>query len=144
MINLRQGGLLAEFNKGRQLAKCSSLLLLTFLIASYSPCLSSRADEPATQLEQEATFWFVPHTHWEGAVFKTREEYLEMGLPNILVALNLLKTHPEYRFVLDQACYIKPFLERYPEEVATFQKYVADGRLQIVGGLCLQLPYLRC
>jgi hypothetical protein len=23
----------------------------------------------------------VPHTHWEGAVFKTREEYLEIGLP---------------------------------------------------------------
>ena len=29
-------------------------------------------------------FYFIPHTHWEGAVFKTREEYLEMGLPNIL------------------------------------------------------------
>ncbi|NOY41057.1 MAG: hypothetical protein GXP26_04355 [Planctomycetes bacterium] len=135
MINLRQSGLLTEFNRGRQLAKCSSLLLLAFVVTSYLPFLSSRAAEPATQLEQEATFWFVPHTHWEGAVFKTREEYLEMGLPNILVALNLLKTHPEYRFVLDQACYIKPFLERYPEEVATFQKYVSDGRLQIVGGL---------
>jgi hypothetical protein len=26
------------------------------------------------------TLWLVPHTHWEGAVFKTREEYLEIGL----------------------------------------------------------------
>jgi hypothetical protein len=56
------------------------------------------------------TLWLVPHTHWEGAVFKTREEYLEIGLPNIVRALTLLKAHPEYRFVLDQVCYVKPFL----------------------------------
>ena len=34
--------------------------------------------------ENKSTFWVIPHTHWEGAVFKTRTEYLEMGLPNIL------------------------------------------------------------
>ncbi len=79
------------------------------------------------------TLWIVPHTHWEGAVFKTREEYLEVGLPNILKALYLLRTYPEYRFVLDQVAYIKPFLERYPEEVPEFRKFVSEGRLQIVG-----------
>ena len=46
--------------------------------------------------------WVIPHTHWEGAVFKTREEYLEEDLPNILQALHLMRTIPEYRFVLDQ------------------------------------------
>ena len=72
----------------------------------------------AARAAAKDTFFFIPHTHWEGAVFKTREEYLDMGLPNILRALALLKTHPDYRFVLDQACYVKPFLERYPEEAA--------------------------
>ena len=81
----------------------------------------------------QPTLWIVPHTHWEGAVFKTREEYLESGLPNILKALYLLRTYPEYRFVLDQVAYIRPFLERYPEEVPEFRKFVAEGRLQIVG-----------
>ena len=76
----------------------------------------------------------IPHTHWEGAVFKTREQYLDMGLPNILRALALLKKHPNYRFVLDQACYIKPFLERHPEEEAAFRQFVKEGRLAIVGG----------
>ena len=84
-------------------------------------------------------FFFIPHTHWEGAVFKTRAEYLEMGLPNILRALRLLKTYPNYRFVLDQACYVKPFLERYPEEESTFRKFVAEGRLAIVGGTDVML-----
>jgi len=81
------------------------------------------------------TLWLIPHTHWEGAVFKTREEYLEMGLPNILTAVRLLKEHPSYRFSLDQVAYIKPFLERYPEEAAAFREFVAEGRLQIVGGM---------
>src|SRR6266498_5945712 len=80
------------------------------------------------------TFYFIPHTHWEGAVFKTREEYLEMGLSNILRALKLLRHYPDYRFVLDQACYVKPFLERYPEEQTTFKQLVDEGRLAITGG----------
>lgn len=80
------------------------------------------------------TFYFIPHTHWEGAVFKTREAYLEMGLPNILRALKLLAQYPAYRFALDQVCYIEPFLQRYPEQEATFRQFIAEGRLAIVGG----------
>src|ERR1700742_1067215 len=76
----------------------------------------------------------VPHTHWEGAVFKTRAAYLEVGLPNIEKALYLLKKYPEYRFVLDQMCYVRPFLDRYPAEVATVRDLLAKGRLQIAGG----------
>src|SRR5580692_11376961 len=73
----------------------------------------------------------IPHTHWEGAVFETREEYLREGLPNILHALHLLRTFPDYRFVLDQASYVEPFLERYPQDSAEFRRYVSQGRLQI-------------
>jgi alpha-mannosidase len=85
-------------------------------------------------LAPKDTFWFIPATHWEGAVFKTREQYLDMGLPNILTALKLLNDYPNYRFTLDQVCYVKPFLERYPEETVAFQEFVKEGRLQIVGG----------
>jgi alpha-mannosidase len=80
------------------------------------------------------TFWFIPATHWEGAVFKTRDQYLDMGLPNILTALKLLNDYPDYRFTLDQVCYVKPFLEKYPEEAIAFQQFVKEGRLQIAGG----------
>jgi alpha-mannosidase len=91
---------------------------------------------PATQpnAPAEKTLWIIPHTHWEGAVFKTREEYLEIGLPHILTALSLLRAHPEYRFVLDQVAYVRPFLDRYPEQAAAFRQNVAEGRLQIVCG----------
>jgi alpha-mannosidase len=82
----------------------------------------------------EATFYCIPHCHWEGAVFQTREQYLAMGLPFILHALQLLRTYPEYRYTIDQACYVRPFLERYPEEAAAFRQFVNEGRLAIVGG----------
>lgn len=79
-------------------------------------------------------FMVIPHTHWEGAVFQTREAYLEIGLPNILRALRLLEADPGFRFTLDQTCYVRPFLERYPEEAEAFKRFVLEGRLAIVGG----------
>ena len=106
-------------------------LLCTLLAV---PAFSSCAAFQAASSEQRPTLWIIPHTHWEGAVFKTREAYLQDDLPNILQALHLLRTFPDYRFVLDQAAYVKPFLERYPEEAAEFRSLVSQGRLEIVGG----------
>ena len=79
------------------------------------------------------TFWVIPHTHWEGAVFKTREEYLDMGLGNIVKAMRLLREQPGFRFTLDQVAYVRPFLERYPALEDEFRRYLAEGRLQLVG-----------
>jgi alpha-mannosidase len=89
---------------------------------------------PSPPLLASDTFHIIPHTHWEGAVFATREAYLGIGLPHIVTALKLLKDYPEYRFTLDQVNYIKPFLERYEEEGKAFRQYVSEGRLEIVGG----------
>ncbi|HBE42700.1 MAG TPA: hypothetical protein DDW27_16155 [Bacteroidales bacterium] len=111
---------------------------ITELFASGSYTRGRSTDPESSMLSTLApkdTFWIIPHTHWEGAVFKTREQYLDMGLPNILTALKLLNDYPDYRFTLDQVCYVKPFLERYPEEAAAFYQFVNEGRLQIVGGI---------
>jgi len=94
---------------------------------------SIQAGAPDTA--DKPTLYYIPHTHWEGAVFKTREGYLEMGLQNILRAMRLLKAYPDYKFTLDQVAYFKPFLERYPEEEAAFRQFIAEGRLEIVGGM---------
>ena len=124
-------------------------LLLCVLLAApvFSVSAACQSSQPAgaagtTQSQPQVnrpTFWVIPHTHWEGAVFETREEYLEDGLPHIQQALNLLRAFPDYRFVLDQAAYVKPFLERYPEEAAEFRSFVSQGRLQIVGGTDVML-----
>ena len=46
-----------------------------------------------------------------------------------------LKQQPDYRFVLDQVAYVKPFLKRYPDQEREFRKFLTEGRLQLVGGL---------
>jgi alpha-mannosidase len=92
------------------------------------------AAEPS-ESQPKPVLYYIPHSHWEGAVFKTREGYLEMGLQNILRALRLLESESDYKFTLDQVAYFKPFLERYPEEEAAFRRFIAEGRLQIVGGM---------
>lgn len=91
------------------------------------------ADEPKTGPNE--TFWIIPHTHWEGAVFKTREEYLDVGLGNILTAMRLLREQPEFRFTLDQVAYVRPFLDRFPGEEADFRRFLREGRLQLAGAL---------
>ena len=113
--------------------KDRSRLMKTFScnLASFPLCLvvvavlcgrTAIAAGPAGEAPVPDVLFLIPHTHWEGGFFETREGYLKIGLPNILRALKLLKEHPNYRFVLDQACYVKPFLERYPAEEAAFRK----------------------
>ena len=116
--------------------QCAVLLAAAAVALAGPPNNSARPQGPAPQQQDQAkpTLWIIPHTHWEGAVFQTREGYLKIGLPHILQALDLLRRYPDYRFVLDQVAYVKPFLDRYPEEAAEFRKFVREGRLQIVGG----------
>src|SRR5262249_37625730 len=106
-----------------------------FILAIALCALPNLSDAASGQPTTNQTLYYIPHTHWEAAVFKTREDYLEIGLPNILKAVHLLKKYPDYKFTLDQVAYFRPFLERYPEEAADFRKFVAEGRLQIVGGM---------
>ena len=40
-------------------------------------------------MKEKKTLWLVVHTHWEGAVFKTRDEYLEDGFRIILGDANV-------------------------------------------------------
>jgi alpha-mannosidase len=116
-----------------RICRCKSLLLIGAAILACSS--AARSDEPAVKTPaSKDVFFVIPHTHWEGAVFLTREEYLNAGLQNIIRALRLLKAYPAYRFTLDQAAYVRPFLERYPEEEAAFREFIKQGRLAIVCG----------
>jgi alpha-mannosidase len=119
----------------RSLAACVLLLLGSLAGASATGAAENKDAKHDGSAPTNNTFWIIPHTHWEGAVFKTREEYLDIGLPHILKALYLLQKYPDYRYVLDQAAYVRPFIERYPEEAATFRKFIKEGRLELVGAM---------
>lgn len=77
----------------------------------------------------------VPHFHYDAAWLDTYEGYLRLCHRHILDVLNLMRSAPDYRFVLDQVALVRPFLERYPEQKAFFKQLVAEGRLEIVCGM---------
>lgn len=77
----------------------------------------------------------VPHTHYDAEVFLTESETLSVGYSILLGALRELEVNPDYRFVLDQTCYIAPFLEAYPEARSQLQRYIDEGRLEITCGM---------
>ena len=79
------------------------------------------------------TLFVVPHTHYDAEVFLTRDATLKWGSEHILEALYLLETDPDYRFVLDQRCYVDGFAELFPEQFARLKTHVATGRLEIAG-----------
>ena len=83
------------------------------------------------------TIYLVPHSHYDAEVFLTREEYLQWGFSNLLEALKLLETEPDFRFTLDQVCYIEPFMERYPECRESVLRFIRKKGF-ILQAVCMQ------
>jgi alpha-mannosidase len=81
------------------------------------------------------TVHYVPHTHYDAEVFLTRDETFEIGYSVLLGALATLRADPKFKFVLDQTCYIAPFLQTYPEERSFFEQMIAEKRLEITCGM---------
>jgi len=78
---------------------------------------------------------YVPHSHYDAEVFLTRDETFEIGYSALLGALAAMRSDPQFKFALDQTCYIEPFLRTYPEERPFFEQMIADGRLEITCGM---------
>jgi alpha-mannosidase len=90
--------------------------------------MSSKASRPRR-------VFLVPHTHFDAEVFITREETLRIGASNLWLVLRLLRDHPELTFAIDQVCYLRPFLERFPEAREQLVDLVRSGRVELVGGM---------
>ena len=81
------------------------------------------------------TVHYVPHTHYDAEVFLTRDETFEIGYSVALGALAAMRADPAFKFVLDQTCYIAPFLKAYPEERPFVEQMIREKRLEITCGM---------
>jgi alpha-mannosidase len=77
----------------------------------------------------------VAHTHFDAEVFVPRDETLQWGSENILDVLHLLDRDPDFRYVLDQRCYVEGFAALYPEQMEKLKAHVASGRLEMAGDM---------
>lgn len=60
---------------------------------------------------------------WERNAFALVEAHLELALRD-----------PDYKFVLAEVDYLKPFLDTHPERRADLRALLAEGRVELVGG----------
>ncbi|MBZ0290052.1 MAG: hypothetical protein K8I30_20675, partial [Anaerolineae bacterium] len=77
----------------------------------------------------------IPHTHFDAEVFITRDATLKWGADNLLDVLHQLDTDPDFRFTLDQRCYVEGFAQLFPEQMERVHKHVASGKLEMAGAM---------
>ncbi len=96
------------------------------------------------------TMWMVSHFHYDPVWWDTQGEFTESRLllpdsrgrlPDVRTAFELAELHlaharedPDYKFVLAEIDYLKPYLDTHPEHRAELRQLIADGRVEIVGG----------
>ncbi|MDI3402531.1 glycoside hydrolase family 38 N-terminal domain-containing protein [Streptomyces cavernicola] len=107
-----------------------------------------------TVAEPGWTVRLVPHFHYDPMWWNTQAAYTSQwdaplrpgeaergweytGVPAFtLVPLHLQQAHddPDYRFVLSEIDYLKPFWDTHPERRDEIRQLIAEGRIEIVGG----------
>ena len=96
------------------------------------------------------TMWMVSHFHYDPVWWDTQGEFTQTRLllpgedgelPPVRTAFELVALHlaharedPDYKFVLAEIDYLKPYLDTRPEHRAELRQLIADGRVEIVGG----------
>jgi len=113
---------------------------------------AGRAEQPAeiTVAEPGWTMWMVSHFHYDPVWWDTQGEFTESRLvvpdssgrlPEVRTAFELVALHlaaaredPDYKFVLAEIDYLKPYLDTHPADRAELRRLIAGGRVEIVGG----------
>jgi len=96
------------------------------------------------------TMWMVSHFHYDPIWWNTQGQFTESRLsmpdedgrlPDVRSAFELVGAHldrarkdPDYKFVLAEIDYLKPYFDVYPQDREDLRALMAEGRVEIVGG----------
>jgi len=110
----------------------------------------ARLDGDVTAAEPGWTMWMVSHFHYDPVWWGTQGQFTESrlflpdadgSLPDVRTAFELVHLHlekaredPDYKFVLAEIDYLKPHFDAYPEDRADLRRFIAGGRIELVGG----------
>jgi alpha-mannosidase len=103
-----------------------------------------------TLAEPGWTMWMVSHFHYDPVWWNTQGQFTatwpllpgaDGGLPDVRNAFELVRLHLEearkdqdYKFVLAELDYLKPYFDACPHDRADLLSFIAAGRIEIVGG----------
>ncbi|MDZ4270845.1 MAG: alpha-mannosidase, partial [Mycobacterium sp.] len=100
-----------------------------------------------TVAEPGWTMFMVSHFHYDPVWWNTQAAYTSVwtedppsrfrqtnGFELVSAHLEMARREPEYKFVLAEVDYLKPFWDTHPEDRADLRRLIADGRVEIMGG----------
>jgi len=103
-----------------------------------------------TLAEPGWTMWMVSHFHYDPVWWNTQGQFAQTwplrpgqdgALPEVRTAFELVRLHLEearkdqdYKFVLAELDYLKPYFDAHPQDRADLLAFIAAGRIEIVGG----------
>src|SRR5215468_5151815 len=107
-------------------------------------------DAEITVAEPGWTIWMVSHFHYDPVWWNTQGEFTQTQLavpgengelPDVRSAFELVRLHldaarddPDYKFVLAEVDYLKPYFDAHPGDRAELRDLIAAGRAELVGG----------
>ncbi|MBW0012602.1 NEW3 domain-containing protein [Mycobacterium sp.] len=91
------------------------------------------------------TMFMVSHFHYDPVWWNTQGAYTSEwtedppgrqanGFALVHAHLEMARREPEYKFVLAEVDYLKPYWDARPEDRADLRRFIAEGRVEVMGG----------
>ncbi len=98
-----------------------------------------------TVAEPGWTMHMISHFHYDPVWWNTQAEYTCIwhadppdrnmhGFGLVQTHLEMARREPQYKFVLAEVDYLKPYWDVHPEDREDLRRLIADGRVEIMGG----------
>ncbi|KUI09540.1 alpha-mannosidase [Mycolicibacterium acapulense] len=100
-----------------------------------------------TVAEPGWTMYMISHFHYDPVWWNTQAAYTSVwsedppgrcrqtnGFDLVSAHLEMARREPEYKFVLAEVDYLKPFWDTHPEDRDDLRRFIAEGRVEVMGG----------
>jgi alpha-mannosidase len=100
-----------------------------------------------TVAEPGWTMFMISHFHYDPVWWNTQGAYTSEwredppgaarqanGFELVHAHLEMARREPEYKFVLAEVDYLKPYWDTHPEDRADLRRFLAEGRVEVMGG----------
>jgi alpha-mannosidase len=106
-----------------------------------------RVEFAFTDAEPGWTMFMVSHFHYDPVWWNTQAAYTSEwtedppgaarqtnGFALVAAHLEMARRDPDYKFVLAEVDYLKPYWDTHPQDRDDLRRFVAEGRVEIMGG----------
>ncbi|HYB37562.1 MAG TPA: NEW3 domain-containing protein [Mycobacterium sp.] len=100
-----------------------------------------------TVAEPGWTMFMVSHFHYDPVWWNTQGAYTSgwredppgqarqvNGFELVHAHLEMARREPEYKFVVAEVDYLKPYWDTHPEDRADLRRFISEGRVEVMGG----------